>query len=137
VSRRTAGWSQVTCLQALTNPLRIDYPFLTGKGVISIHGALRVALGRMQRARERKGGIASMTIEIHEQTLWLIPVSLAVGFMVWVLWNWWREEHPKKESRIEIRRADEPHPRVINLPAEPAASSEARDWRKRGKLILL
>ncbi len=34
-----------------------------------------------------------MTLEIHEQTLWLIPVGLAVSFMVWVLCNWWREEH--------------------------------------------
>jgi hypothetical protein len=33
-----------------------------------------------------------MTLEIHEQTLWLIPVGLAVSFMVWVFSNWWREE---------------------------------------------
>jgi hypothetical protein len=82
-----------------------------------------------------------MTIEIHAQTLWLIPVSLAVGFMVWVLWNWWREEHPKNESRIEDRRLGEQrldtrHQRVINLPAPTAPSSEARDWHRRGKLIL-
>jgi hypothetical protein len=72
-----------------------------------------------------------MTIEIHEQTLWLIPVSLAVGFMVWVLWNWWREEHRTNERHLEAR-----HQRVINLPTEPAPSSEARDWHRRGKLIL-
>ncbi len=93
-----------------------------------------------------EGGIASMTMEIHAQTLWLIPVSLAVGFMVWVLWNWWREEHHMKEPhmsdrRIEDRRLGEQrldtrHQRVINLPALPAPSSEARDWRRRGKLIL-
>jgi hypothetical protein len=34
-----------------------------------------------------------MTLEIHEQTLWLIPVGLAVSFMIWVLLHWWREEH--------------------------------------------
>lgn len=39
-----------------------------------------------------------MTLEIHEQTLWLIPVGLAVGFMVWVLWHWWLEDHPRKEA---------------------------------------
>jgi hypothetical protein len=72
-----------------------------------------------------------MTIEIHEQTLWLIPVGLAVGFMVWVLWNWWREERRIGERRIEAR-----HQRVINLPAVPAPSIEARDWHRRGKLIL-
>jgi hypothetical protein len=86
--------------------------------------------------RRAEGGIASMTFEIHEQTLWLIPVSLAVGFMVWVLLNWWREEHPKKRSRIEDQRIDARRPRLINLPAEPAPSSEDRDWHRRGKLIL-
>ena len=72
-----------------------------------------------------------MTIEIHEQTLWLIPVGLAVGFMVWVLWNWWREEHHMADRRAEARPQ-----RVINLPAPPAPSSDARDWHRRGKLIL-
>jgi len=91
--------------------------------------------------RRAEEGIASMTIEIHEQTLWLIPVSLAVGFMLWVLCNLWREEHGKKESRIEARRIEDwrieaRRPRVISLPAQPAPSSEARDWHRRGKLIL-
>jgi hypothetical protein len=81
--------------------------------------------------RRAEGGIASMTIEIHAQTLWLIPVSLAVGFMLWVLWNWWREEHRKNERPIGDRRQ-----RLINLPAQPAPSNEARDWHRRGKLIL-
>jgi hypothetical protein len=94
-----------------------------------------------------EGGIASMTIEIHEQALWLIPVSLAVGFMVWVLWNWWSEEHRTKERRIAGERhiqvgciEDQPpvarHRRVINLPEQSAPSSEARAWRRRGKPIL-
>jgi hypothetical protein len=77
-----------------------------------------------------------MTIEIHEQTLWLIPVSLAVGFMLWVLWNWWREERRMGERRMGERRIEARRQRVINLPAEPAPSSEARDWHRRGKLIL-
>ena len=82
-----------------------------------------------------------MTIEIHAQTLWLIPVSLAVGFMVWVLWNWWREEHHMQEHlmsdpRIEDPRIEARRQRVINLPVPPAPSSEARDWHRRGKLIL-
>ena len=77
-----------------------------------------------------------MTIEIHEQTLWLIPVSLAVGFMVWVLWNWWREEHHMADRRIEDPRIEARHQRVINLSAAQAPSSEARDWHRRGRLIL-
>jgi hypothetical protein len=86
--------------------------------------------------RRAEGGIASMTIEIHEQTLWLIPVSLAIGFMVWVLWNWWREEYRTSERRIGKRGVEARHERVINLPVPPAPSSEARDWHRRGKLIL-
>lgn len=87
-----------------------------------------------------------MTIEIHAQTLWLIPVGFAVGFMLWVLWNWFREEHQVGERRIEERRRADPRieerilhdrrPRLINLPAESVPSSEARDWHRRGKLIL-
>ena len=77
-----------------------------------------------------------MTIEIHEQTLWLIPVGISVGFMFWVLWNWWREEHRLKERRIEDRRLEVRHQRVINLPARPALSSEVRDWHRGGKAIL-
>jgi hypothetical protein len=29
----------------------------------------------------------------HPDSLWLIPPALALSFMVWVLWCWWREEH--------------------------------------------
>ena len=39
-----------------------------------------------------------MTLEIHEQALWLIPVGFAVGFMVWVLWHWWLEEHHPNDA---------------------------------------
>ncbi len=65
-----------------------------------------------------------MTLEIHEQTLWLIPVGLAVGFMVWVLWQWWREEHRPSDAgayssgaagfqyrssgRAQVRQSDSP-----------------------------
>jgi len=34
-----------------------------------------------------------VTVEFHEESLWLIPVGFAVYFMVWVLWHWWKEEH--------------------------------------------
>ena len=33
-----------------------------------------------------------MTVEVHEQTLWLVPVGMAIGFMLWVLWHWLKEE---------------------------------------------
>ena len=48
-----------------------------------------------------------MTLEIHEQSLWLIPVGLAVSFMVWVLLNWWREEqHPNHVGQIDPSGAE-------------------------------
>jgi len=40
-----------------------------------------------------------MTLEIHEQTLWLIPVGLAVSFMIWVFLNWWQEERHPNDGR--------------------------------------
>ena len=46
-----------------------------------------------------------MTLEIHEQTLWLIPVGLAVSFMIWVLLNWWRKSGTQTtEAGITLRR---------------------------------
>ena len=73
-----------------------------------------------------------MTLEIHEQTLWLIPVGLAVSFMVWVFLNWWREErHPshvdqtdpsgaeafqyRSSGRAQERQSDSPFT-IVNRP---------------------
>jgi len=33
-----------------------------------------------------------MNIEFNPEAVWLIPVGLALWFMIWALWNWWREE---------------------------------------------
>lgn len=33
-----------------------------------------------------------MTVELQEKSLLLIPVGLAIFFLLWSLWNWWREE---------------------------------------------
>ena len=68
-----------------------------------------------------------MTLEIHEQTLWLIPVGLAVSFMIWVLLNWWHEEHRPNDAgayssgaeafqyrssgRAQVRQSDSPFTR--------------------------
>lgn len=38
----------------------------------------------------------------HAESLWLIPAALAIGFMLWVLWNLQREirrESRKRSSR--------------------------------------
>lgn len=35
----------------------------------------------------------TLKIGFNAETLWLIPLGLALWFMIWALWNWWREEH--------------------------------------------
>ena len=35
---------------------------------------------------------ADMQMEFDAKALWLIPAGLALWFMIWALWNWWREE---------------------------------------------
>jgi hypothetical protein len=32
-----------------------------------------------------------MTIEFHPEALWLVPAAIAVGFMLWTLWNLHKE----------------------------------------------
>lgn len=34
-----------------------------------------------------------MKLEFDAEMLWLISTGIALWFLVWVLWNWWREEH--------------------------------------------
>jgi len=104
--------------------LQIGYPFFTEKGVLWLHGVLR-ATGRCKigGAKGTERGIVSMTLEIHEQTLWLIPVGFAVSFLVWVLWHWWREGHHPNDAgayssgatvqyrssgRAQVRQSDSP-----------------------------
>jgi hypothetical protein len=29
----------------------------------------------------------------HAEALWLIAPALAVSFLAWVLWCWWKEAH--------------------------------------------
>jgi hypothetical protein len=81
----------------------LDTGGLAGPRVVNLtrRGRSELRRGELRRAER---GIVSMTVEIREQTLLLIPVSLAVGFMVWVLWNWWREEHRTEGRRV--RNAD-------------------------------
>ena len=32
-----------------------------------------------------------MRIDFDPKTLWLIPLGIALWFLVWALWHWWRE----------------------------------------------
>lgn len=36
---------------------------------------------------------AAMKMEFDAEILWLVPLALALWFMIWVLWNWWQEWH--------------------------------------------
>ena len=101
MSRRAGtGQGLVTHNPALTNPLRIGYSILTRKGAIWMYEVIGTARDGFRVAHRRpERGIVAMTIEIHEQTLWLIPVGLAVTFMIWVFLNWWQEERHPNDGR--------------------------------------
>jgi threonine/homoserine/homoserine lactone efflux protein len=60
-------------------------------------------------------------LEINAGTLLLIPVSLAVAFLLWVLWNMWRDER-RRPSHAErpidsrtSRKSEKPHVEVGRL----------------------
>jgi hypothetical protein len=40
-----------------------------------------------------------MKLEIDAIALWLIPVGIALWFMIWVLWHWQKEEHRQSHHR--------------------------------------
>ena len=33
-----------------------------------------------------------MEIRSDAEVFWLVPLGLALWFLIWALWNWWREE---------------------------------------------
>jgi len=37
-------------------------------------------------------GFIAMKLEFDAVALWLIPVGIALWFMIWALWNWRMEE---------------------------------------------
>jgi hypothetical protein len=85
-----------------------------------------------------------MTLEIHEQTLWLIPVSLAVSFMIWVLLNWWREERrPNDGGRnyssgaagVQYRSSGRAQERQIDSPFTSANRPKFTPSPQRGQMM--
>jgi hypothetical protein len=74
------------------------------------------------RLAQRNAGIGiNPMIEINAGTLLLIPVSLAVAFLLWVLWNLWRDEKRRTSfaegsmgSRI-LRGSEKQHVEVGRL----------------------
>jgi hypothetical protein len=48
-----------------------------------------------------------MKLEFDVETLALIPVGIAIWFMMWVLWNWRREERRKHvRSRAGLKETN-------------------------------
>lgn len=41
----------------------------------------------------------AVKLELDVGMLWLIPVGIALWFMIWALWNWRREERRKDSIR--------------------------------------
>lgn len=42
-----------------------------------------------------------MKVVFDAELLALIPVGIALWFMIWVLWNWWREQG--RRGRLDCR----------------------------------
>jgi hypothetical protein len=47
-----------------------------------------------------------MTVVFQEESLWLVPAGLAIYFMLWVLRNWWREQHHRGHAYDRVIRTE-------------------------------
>jgi hypothetical protein len=43
-------------------------------------------------ARKQTDVVVTLTLEFNPESFLLVPAALAIYFMLWVLWHWWREE---------------------------------------------
>ena len=76
------------------DPLEIAYSLFMEMGVFWIHGAFRAGEPISDPLHaEGKRKVHRMKIEIDAANALADSRRFALGFMVWVLWNWWREEH--------------------------------------------
>jgi hypothetical protein len=78
-----------------------------------------------------------MKLEFDVETLALIPVGIALWFMIWVLWNWRREERRKKNfqrnrefaisrSETSMRGSDRPVSYTVNRRGQFSANLQTR-----------
>jgi hypothetical protein len=37
-------------------------------------------------------GIFTVAVEFKPESLLLLPAGMAIWFMLWALWHWWKEE---------------------------------------------
>jgi hypothetical protein len=62
----------------------------------------------------------------HPDAIWLIPPLLAVVFLLWALWNFWKDDRKHRENA----RAAQPHLLVSTHDRDRSLSrAEARDLR--------
>ena len=85
---------------SLTEALQIPCSILIPCGASLIHGVtnswmygLMGAPNPLTQAAHPalKSGATPMRIDFDAETLWLIPLGIALWFLVWVLWRWWLE----------------------------------------------
>jgi H+/Cl- antiporter ClcA len=61
------------------------------------------ACGKTGWNEARKRGALSAVMEFNKEVLWLVPVAIAVCFLLWVLWNWMREERRSRRQKAPMR----------------------------------
>jgi len=59
----------------------------------------------------------------HPDAIWLIPPLLAVSFLLWVLWNFWKDERKHRQSA----RAAQPH-LLVSTRDWDRSSSRGQTW---------
>ena len=99
---------------SLIQPLRFAYSFFIRVGVIWIYEVLRRA-SRLTAHREAERGIVPMTLEIQEQSLWLVPMGMAICFMVWVLWGLLKETRRRNHANGRVIHAEFISPNVRSV----------------------
>ena len=65
-----------------------------------------------------------MILQLHADIFWLIPLAFSLFFMLWVLWNWWKEE--RKSDTID----------EFDLPGQGVRGNETHPARGPGRAIL-
>jgi len=75
------------------------------------------ARAREEAASPGSGGIFNVILELQAEELWLAPLTLALTFLLWVLWNWWKEGRRRAEKN------------GFNSLAARPANTASRGWR--------
>ncbi len=109
--RRPAARREISFLDGtLTIWLLRPYKKRRHLEALGLPGSIQDECHGARRGTER--GTVSMTVELNENAPWLILVGLAICFMLWVLWNWWKEERRRGNSFARLTSPDRPTPSI-------------------------